>query len=110
MGILKLQNALKSIIVDYGVNILNDSGKTKNYLNDYTGDESKDVKKIFLSLIGDDVHSEILKIKEFDDQMQISFIADNTPSKDTGLAKAVLEMLFTVFYDFNRLFNRMASF
>ena len=42
MGIVKLQDALKTIIIDYGENILDNSRKAKAFLGDYTGDESKD--------------------------------------------------------------------
>ena len=74
MGILKLQDALKTVIIDWGEDILNDSRKTKAFLSDYTGDESRDEIKILISLLDKNIQQNMLSQKEFDDQEQIQFI------------------------------------
>ncbi|MCL2187064.1 MAG: DUF4011 domain-containing protein, partial [Treponema sp.] len=102
MGILKLKDALKTIIIDYGDDILDDPRKTKAFLSDYTGDESREEIKILTSIFENNLHHTILKQKTFDDLEQDRFIKNITASSFTSNEKSanhVLEMLFTVFYD-----------
>jgi hypothetical protein len=102
MGMLRLQDALKTILVDNGDDILNDLRKTKAYLSDYTGDESRDEIKLLLQLLENNVHIDILKIKEFDAAEQLRF-ARQTALKylpnNYGPGNLIVELLFTVFYD-----------
>lgn len=112
MGILKLQDALKTIIIDNGDDILNNSRKAKAYLGDYTGDESKDELKILVLLLEDNIHLAILNKKEFDDQEQILFIRSaiaSSYSANYQIANSVLQMLFAVFYDCNLIRRKITK-
>ncbi|MFP3088979.1 DUF4011 domain-containing protein [Treponema sp. TIM-1] len=99
---MPLPDALKIILIDYGEDILNDPRLTKAYLSDYTGDESRVEIKMLLQLFENNMHFEILKLKEFDDQTQMQFVRQTALKYFMGnysLGVSITELLFTVFYD-----------
>jgi superfamily I DNA and/or RNA helicase len=102
MGIIRLQDALKTVIIDQGEEILNEPRKTKAYLSDYTGDESRNEIKLLLQLLENNVHLDIINTKEFDAQTQLQFsrsISLKYFQNNYNLANSVIELLFTVFYE-----------
>jgi superfamily I DNA and/or RNA helicase/very-short-patch-repair endonuclease len=104
MSILKLQDALKTIIIDQGEDVFNDPRKTKALLSDYTGDENRDEVKQLILMLENNTHLSILNQKDFDDQEQVLFIRTTIAASyqsNYQIANTVLEMLFTVFYECN---------
>jgi very-short-patch-repair endonuclease len=102
MGILRLQDALKTILIDNGEEILNDVRKTKAYLSDYTGDESRDEIKLLLHLLENNVHQNILNTKEFDAQDQLQFTRQTALTyfqNNYNLGSTIVDLLFSIFYD-----------
>ena len=112
MGILKLQDAVKSMIFDYGDDILDDSGALKAYLDECSGDENREEIEILISALDGNIPQDILNKKEFDDQEQSLFISNAVNSiapLNEGIANSVLEMLFAVFYDCGMIYRRTES-
>jgi hypothetical protein len=102
MSLQRLHDGLKTILADHGKDILNDTRKTKAFLHDYTGDESREEVKLLLLLLSNNVHLDILKEKEFDSQTQQQFIRNISakyPSANYDMGLAVAGVLFLAFYD-----------
>jgi hypothetical protein len=99
-----LQEALKTLIIDNGGDILNDIRKTRAYLGDYVGDDGRDELKQLIQIFDKSIHMEILNVKEFDDVEQTLYVTQTVNKyflSTFSLSASLLNMLFEIFYDCN---------